>query len=288
VRLQATPWDRRRPIAFLHIPKSAGTALRLALEQTLAPFRSADGLCREHFGAFDRFDTMAPAVRARVFVTADELPSDSDLISGHICDGFLRQRYPAAQFVTLLREPRVRLLSLWAFCRTLSDDFLAPWGAWAERIGRARRPLSAFLADRELASVTDNVAVRMLLGPHPAIPRGDVITPDADTALLGAAQARLAGYAFVDIVDNPDVARNLQGWLGRPVTLPRVNETPAHLGTQLDRGLDRATIDLLAARGRLDAALWRAIAIDRMRDANPDRLADAAFATAVARHTADH
>jgi hypothetical protein len=191
----------------------------------------------------------------------------------------------------VLREPRARLLSLWAFCRTLTTEFLAPWGGWAERIQRAHRPLATFLADRELACLTDNAAVRMLVGPHPLIPPDDAIAPAADPVLLAAALARLNRYAFVDLVENPAGADNLARWLGRPLSLPRVNETPGRLvalGTRLDRELDRATIDLLAARGRLDAALWRAVAIDRVREADPARLADAAFATTVARHAADH
>jgi hypothetical protein len=288
--MDGAPWDRARAIAFMHIPKAAGTALRVALERTLKPRQLVFGLCRGHFGGFEAFATMAPHIRGHVYVTPEEVPRGLDMIVGHISDGFLRQAYPDADFVTLLREPRARLLSLWESSRTLTTAFLAPWGDWAERVQRAHRPLGVFLADRELACLTDNAAVRMLVGPHPLIPPDDVIAPAADAVLIAAALARLRRYSFVDLVENPAVGANLAHWLGRPMPLARVNATAgrlAALGTRLDRELDLGTIDLLAARGRLDAALWRAVVLDRMRDVDPGRLADAAFATTVARHAAE-
>ena len=234
---------------------------------------------------------MAPEVRARVFASPDELPRDADLISGHISDGFLRHAYPAAQFVTVLREPRARLLSLWGFCRTLSDDGLAPWGDWAARVRRAREPLGVFLRDRALAAITDNVAVRMLLAPHPLIPADDLIARDAAAALVDAALARLATYAFVDVVENPAGADNLARWIGAALDLPRLNVTPAMPATlraTLDRELDAATFEAMAERCRLDVALWRAIVVTRMSATHPGPLADAVFAETLARHRALH
>jgi len=271
----------------MHIPKAAGTALRVGLERALAPRRSVVGYCRVHFGAFDRFDTMSPEMRSRVFVTPDEVPAGADFIYGHISDSFLRYAYPEAQYLTLLREPRARLLSLWAFCRTQSDAFLAPWGAWAERIRRARAPLRTFLADRTLADITDNVAVRMVLGPHRLIPNDDVIASSADGELIDQAVERLRNYAYVDLVENPATADNLARWIGRPVELPRVNETPAMpavLRTPLERELDPETLRLMTELGRLDTALWQAVAGCRIHDSDPVGFADTSFSATVARH----
>jgi len=283
----ATPWDSARPIAFMHIPKAAGTALRLGLERAVAPRRSVVGYCREHFGAFDRFDTMSPDVRSRVFLTPDAVPVGADFIHGHISDSFLRHAYPGAQFVTLLREPRARLLSLWAFCRTQPDAFLASWGAWADRIRRAHAPLRMFLTDPTLASITDNVAVRMIAGPHRLIPNDAVIAPGADATLIEQAIVRLRCYAFVDLVEDPAAADNLTRWIGRSAALPRVNETPAMpdaMRTPLKRELDPETLGLMAERSRLDRALWQAVARHRIPDGDPAGLADAAFGATVARH----
>jgi hypothetical protein len=286
--LQSAPWDRARPVAFMPIPKAAGTSVRIALEHALAPARTVTGLCREHVAGFRDFDGLDPSARALVFASHAEVPRGADLIHGHISDAFLRQAYPDAQFVTVLREPHARLLSLWTFCRGLSDAYLAPWGGWAERIRRARQPLRAFLSDRALVGFTDNVAVRMLLAPHRLIPPSDPIAPADDAVLVDEALARLERYAFVDLADNPALGINLGAWIGTPVELPRINRAQPSRDAApapLDRELDGDTRALLAERGRLDAVLWAAVARRRLMG-DPAALARAVFAAAVARHVA--
>ena len=69
----------------------------------------------------------------------------SDFIAGHIAFSSLRQRYGSANYLTVLREPLSRILSHWLFWRTVPDDDLARFGAWADYVRRAREPLKDFL-----------------------------------------------------------------------------------------------------------------------------------------------
>jgi hypothetical protein len=62
------------------------------------------------------------------------------------------------------------------------------------------------------------MTLRMLLWPHPDIPDGDFIDPRADRRLVDAALARLEGFAFIDLVENPQMADDLQAWLASPIT----------------------------------------------------------------------
>ncbi|GAB0120284.1 hypothetical protein Acid7E03_43560 [Acidisoma sp. 7E03] len=247
----------------MHVPKTAGITLTEALQAAVPEARTVRGLDRALFGVFSAFDTMSPAERDAIYASPERFPPDAQLIMGHISRSTLRAAYPAAQLITVLRDPLTRLLSHWLYWRQHTDAMLEPVGGWAEMVRKSRLPLASFLADPVLAPQTDNMTLRLLLWPDPRLAPDRFIDPADDEALFTDAVACLRDFAFLDVIENPAFRSRLDAWFGRPLSHGRLNETqhvPADFRSPLHREFTAETFGLLAARTRLDDRLWQAIA----------------------------
>ena len=279
-----------RPLSFMHIPKSAGTAVACELKRMFLP-EEIIGNCfdRSMFGAFDNYVSMERTLRTCIFDGPDRLPPGCSLVAGHLSYATLAAAYPEAELFTLLREPTARLLSLWLFWRQHTDADLAPWGTWADCVRLSRKSLETFAADPMVACQTDNVAVRMLLWPHGLIPDSGFIDPVNDRTLLRAATRRLATFNFVEIVENPNLHSKLQNWLGRPVNLKLKNETrrsPTQSPAPLHSELTPVAHNLLRKRTRLDARLWAAVGLKALSRPYLSDLRDETVLGCIARYAA--
>jgi hypothetical protein len=281
---EAAPFDRSRMLAFMHIPKTAGSSMIGALANALQSRHVVSGYDHILFGAYSDFASFAPEVQKLIYHTPDALP-ETELVVGHISYDTLMRRYPAAQVTTVLREPMLRLLSLWIFWRGHSDARLAEWGSWANTVRLARGPLEHFLRAQQLACQTDNVAVRMLLSPNKLIPPHSFIDPQHDATLLAQATQRLRGFAYADVLESDRFLDDWQAWLGVPVSLSRLNETskvPAPLRKLLDMEMTDDALNQLARCTRLDLELWRHVAGWRLTET--ERLREHALLRGVARY----
>jgi hypothetical protein len=266
IRRTSTSCDASRPVAFMHVPKTSGSALANGLISALSPRRRL--LCYDQvlFGSFTDFQTISAEIRSIIFPDAALMPEDSDYVGGHISFVTLRSRYPEAQLVTFLREPRSRVLSHWLYGRSHTDNMLANWGDWGNIVRKFRLPLSDFLKCHDVASMIDNVTLRMLIFPHPLVPSADFIQERNDQILIEEALGRLKEFSHVDYVENQQLLQNLINWLGCPFNYPRINETsevPKELKNALDRELTCEAYELLNARSRLDLHLWKSVVAER-------------------------
>jgi hypothetical protein len=310
--------DVARLIAFMHVPKTSGTAVGQGLIRAFDPRRKQSdrtvrqcldrnldrlrrhiekllgrpsitlaGFDRSLFGGFDRFDTLHKSIRRIVHLDAASMPTGAGLVMGHFAYSTLRQAYPYVRLVTVLREPFCRLLSHWLFWRQQGDELLEPWGLWADRVLQARRPLADFLCSPAAACQIDNVVVRMLLWPHPFIPPDDFINPVHDEQLIDEAHARLDKFAYVDVVENPDLIAGLSASIGQPIDYRRVNETcgpPDGFSCDLDQHLASDSWELLARRSRLDLRLWNNVVMRNMPETTAHVVRTKALNASIARY----
>ncbi len=153
-------------------------------------------------------------------------------------------------------------------------------GEWRDAICQAHAPIGTFLSVGAIACAIDNVTVRMLLWPHAHIPDDAFIDPRHDALLIETAIERLNQFAFVDLVENPSLRTNLQNWLGRRVTYPRLNETnfiPESLRSPLSHELNPEATHLLEQRSRLDRVLWTSFAERLIGPASAQALCERSF-----------
>jgi hypothetical protein len=192
----------------MHVPKSAGTSVRTSLEQVLPPGaigpkrQDATLLC-----GFTDFDRLDPGIRGLLAVQPDEVASlgDHAIVSGHFSLPTLLQVAPPSAIATVLREPRARLLSHFAYWR-LSTGLRQIWRGYPA-LDHALRSLEEFLSEPEIAPATENLLCRMLLFGDPRIPELDFISDPH--AIAAAAIDALATLGFVGVVEleETDVAR---------------------------------------------------------------------------------
>jgi hypothetical protein len=277
-----------RPLVFMHIMKTSGVALRAGLREVLPSPEYIGGFDRGYFGAFRSFETMSPEIRQGIH---EALPPANgiDFVTGHMAYSTLIRGLPAARFMTVLREPRSRILSLWMYWRSMSDEEVSLFGAWRRIIRLTRQPLIEFLNHPEAACQTDNVYVRMLLWPHPLIPDDGFIDSASDGRLAREAAGRLKTFDFTDVIENPRLEDNVRAFLTRPFVYRRANESPpmpSELRVPLEEELTGEALLLVGHRSRLDRELWRAIAAERIAGADLTALRDDTFRRTITRYAA--
>lgn len=274
-----------RPLVFSHIPKTAGTSLRAALTEALAPQRVVDSLDLALVGGYDNVDAVDERVLAMFHFTPETLPADADLVLGHLAPGTTMERYPQGRFLTMLRDPRLRLLSQWIHSRSLSDFDLRHYGTEGRAFRVARLPLRDYLDHANLAPNVDNTITRFLTWPHPLLAQDAFIDPAHDDELLAAARARLDRFDHVGLVEDPRAMQRLSDWLGVTVQPVRENErtgVPKRRRTDIHGELDPATVAHLDHRTRLDRQLWWYVA-PRLLD-DPQAAWDDGWSRAIARY----
>ena len=253
---------RFRPIAFMHVPKTAGTSLMESIHAAIRPRVDVRGFDRCLFGDFTEWNSLLPDLRRDVYLSPEEMPRNAGLIMGHFALSSLRARYPWARLVTVLREPESRLLSHFVYWRSQTDAMLRNAGPlWSRRVATARGTLEDFLADPSVAAQTDNIVTRMLLWPDDGVPPGGFIDPADDARLLADARRRLRDFSHVGFVEQPGgIFPGLARMLHHKLEDRHLNETapvPAELALDLGRALTPRVRHLLVERSRLDLALWQ-------------------------------
>jgi hypothetical protein len=277
-----------RPLVFTHIPRTAGTSLRNAVQSSLEPEVVFDGYGQVAFGSFSDVDSLHAKIRRQIAFSPAELPVDAQFVSGHISPSTTRARFPDAGHFTVLREPRVRLISHWLFARAHSDFQLRRWRGFAPRIRAARSSLLDYIANPLVAAHVDNGMARLLLWPHEDIPSEGFIDPVHDDELFEEAVAILDSFAYVGILENPDFSAELGEWLGHPLSLPRLNEVSAFRQPDtpdLTAEVSGGGADLLRWRTRIDARLWSHIAARCFGVTRTNELCERVYEEAVERYS---
>jgi hypothetical protein len=247
----------------MHVPKSAGSSVFEALHAALpaeliAPQRHDD----VNLAPFRDFEALPPALRAAIAIDEREVAALAryQYACGHfVLPSLLRIAAPEA-IATIVREPRTRLLSLYAYWAIGDFAAAAPYAAWEH----ASQPLGAFLSERAIAPVMDNQLCRMLLHGDARLPLDDFIRSQEVERLVADALARLETLGFVGVQELPDgLWDGLSAVFGVPLAPVRANVTAALPGDPrcppLAASIDAAALALLERRTAVDGQIYRAL-----------------------------
>lgn len=251
-----------RPLILNHIPKTAGTSLTEGLINAVQPTAPFHGIDRCALGPFEDVDKLSRWVRRRIIMTPEDIPADADAVFGHIGPATTTARFPVANRLTVLREPRSRLVSHWLFSRAYTNFQLRFFGAWGDYVKTARRPLAEYLANDDVAFYTDNLITRFLVWPNPLTPVDAFIDPRHDAELVDLAIAGFDAFDFIGVIEDPKMKGDLAAWLGCELVLPSSNSSPAlPKSLRCDVPAEAvAAADLIEARSRIDGLVWDALA----------------------------
>jgi hypothetical protein len=301
IRYYVTRRSLSPKLGFVHMPKAGGTGLIADIEAILRPLAVTGGIDRSQTGSFTAFSTMPSAFRSGIFVDPIEIPADADMIAGHLGRQTIESRFPGSNLITILREPRARLLSHWFYLGNYTDDVFALYGDWGQTMALARCSLAKFISTPGIACHTDNLMTRMLLWPHDRIPPADFIEPQDDAMLITAARAAIDRFAFADVLENPvmhdRLIRFLRQTYGQTIwsrlerliyarhAASRNEAAPPKPGARQPMAdeLTDQCLSLLDQRSRLDRHLWRHIAARVLPQADLDALAETSYQRTVDR-----
>lgn len=284
----------RQRFGYLHVPKAAGSSVTDAIRRAISKVDEEEGttpnLCPLQFDAtlFGDFDVsvLPEPFRSLVLVgPVDELAS-YDVVIGHFSAPALSAGREPGDLVTLLREPRSKLLSLYTFWRSWSPAEHDAWEPYEASQHAVSQDWSQFLDDPVIASQTDNVAARMLLGDHPLIPIDGFIDESNVDAVARDAVATLNEFGHADVIENDsDCWARLGHWTGLDLDIQRRNTTEVNQGPSADwtRAWDGPAWMAFHRRTRIDLQLWVAAAGRHASASELDRLGERAGSIATKR-----
>lgn len=248
-----------RPVAFLHVPKSAGTSLAAAVRQALPDRNWAPWVFDpDQFGPYA--DRDLPDDLASVTLPDPTAFRDYDAASGHFSLPSLLVGFDPDDVVVILREPRCRLLSLHEYWRNLDAEASATHDPWADvTTATAEADFGDWLVDPTAAYQTDNVVARMVVPHHPAIPADEFIPDEAFEAVARATIAELDRIGWVDVVERGEAMwHDLGRRLDVSITSDRRNVTVERSGRRQPLGqlLGAEAATNLRRRTAVDRAVW--------------------------------
>jgi hypothetical protein len=222
-------------LLYLHIPKTGGTAVRRLLER----------LYPEHLQAFVYDNGEVTPIRTVEELTAEQR-ADIRLLFGHFRYGVHSAFPESARYISMVRDPIARIVSLYRHQRTSHRPQMR------ERLDGVT--LEQFVLGGQWPQ-TDNGMVRMIAA-RPGVPFGAC----PDDLLDEAIQHVEERFAALLVLERPESSlRSLSHVLGVPMSvLPVINAAE-----QSDLRLDPALASRIAELNRLDIAFYR-YAIERL------------------------
>ena len=265
-----------RCLGVLHVPKSGGSSLRVALAQMTDCYTGPLYFDHTHFGATAVAEAVPTPNRETIATLSDlaEITKTHRLIIGHYAGSSLLAA--GCHSVALqVREPRSRLLSLYRFWQAQSESVRASWGPWGrDVVAKSDLPLKEFLAFRGAWPVLDNAIARQMLGHQ------------KETLRSARAQRRNASHAYskfrskLAVVNwssrSQSFLEQLCQHLGESMvpTLERVNITPVLADEQR---VDNQTSRLIERLTRVDRFLIDQLSVDGVLPARSSSDLDAEY-----------
>jgi hypothetical protein len=245
------------PVAFLHLEKTAGSSLVEALTAQFHPLQIDP----------DPHRTCPPHALTPILPHAVPGIGRHALVWGHYDLPSLCRLGPDRFILTVLREPKARLLSLYRFWRATLREGSATIPS--PGVAAAQGSLLQFLRSNDplVRNALDNCYVRRLTGLYATRPDEDPLAADPAGALERALGA-LDRLDFVGISEEMDASLSALGTIlgfPAPCRAPRVNVTATNAAAAPDRfrHVERPPVGEAEARAleeltRLDQAVYAA------------------------------
>jgi hypothetical protein len=245
-------------LAFLHFEKTAGLSFASVLTDLFHPVQIDD----------DPERATAPHILSAFPACARERIAVTKLVWGHYDLPALRRLDPARPVLTILREPKARILSLYYFWRSV-DPALVAGGSVNFNVAAAHElGLLGFLQSQDplIQNYIDNVYVRRLTGDYAISAAEDRLVQDPDGCTRDAL-AELRTLAFVGLVEHMDeslaaLSKRLSAYM--PAHLPnrnaRINNqagaAPGYVPVAKEE-LTQAVMQELSRLTRLDEMIYQ-------------------------------
>ncbi|MDR2893473.1 MAG: sulfotransferase family protein [Deltaproteobacteria bacterium] len=236
------------PAIFMHIQKTAGTAL-------IAPIRAYYGYDNSSSHA-DHFYDLDELTLVNKFFQNKEMVArykNMGFISGHFGFDFYRRFMEGRYSFTFLRDPIERILSYYYFCKGREADEYFEYGL-AQRLSLDDFLLQGFENPAMRIRIWNNQTWALAYGNWAHTPRPQ--TSFSPEELLDLALEHLDNFSHIGLLESFQTDRNIiLSALGIPLPADNahINATPGRPGVA---DLPPATLKLLADLTKLDQRLY--------------------------------
>lgn len=173
-------------LVFMHLPKTAGTTIH----NILVDYFHQDDICPERFNKLDRY--------------AQEQMDGWKYYSGHFNFSSVEKIPGTKKLITVLREPRSRVVSLYNYWKSHRDSHVAKHNLIGPPIAK-NLSLEEFVESElpELSNNIDNVYTRVFSG-YTGGERIKNMPREEQRNLLDKALENLSSFDFVGCLENPE------------------------------------------------------------------------------------
>ena len=232
---------KRELLAFVHIPKTAGTSLVAALKKEFPAERVLN--C-----------TNVEILKAQ---SAREIRRDYDFVHGHF--GMMDIDGKATRYATVLRDPTHRILSLYNYWRSqpLSSAVVYASGVVDPAVQLAKDLSFNDFVFSDVRRILDDIknaqAFQLAAGNHPEGRKK--LSGMSDDAVFDLAYKNLSRMQAVGTVDNMAAfEKRLNSNLNLNVSIPMHNKTKSKTVSETD--LSNGTVERLNALNTIDMRLY--------------------------------
>lgn len=185
----------------MHIPKCAGSSLSTILQSC---FKIED-VCPKRldkflFGSFNPRQIINKETRDLIILD-DEIESVKKykLLIGHfVLDTILD--YEPEIIITILREPRSRILSHYFFWRSVPIEVAMSWLPYSVSMYAKTQSFEKFIENSEVADQIDNLLCRQI-ADQKLIPQGRYIREDEDECIIQSCFKKINLFSYIGFTE---------------------------------------------------------------------------------------
>ena len=173
-----------KKFAFMHVPKCAGSSLSEILQtcfkiEEVCPHK----LDKSLFGNFNPRQIINKEIRDLIILD-DEIESVKKykLLTGHFALDTILD-YDPEIIITILREPRSRILSHYFFWRSLPLEVAMSWLPYSVSMYAKTQSFEEFIGNNKVADQIDNLLCRQIADQN-LIPKERYIREDEDECII--------------------------------------------------------------------------------------------------------
>lgn len=240
-------------VALIHFPKTGGTTLH----DFIVTAFDKEKICPERLNEFDRF--------------SDEDLQQYDYFSAHMDFRNLRRVARPAYTITVLREPKARLISLYYFWRAQSDALIEKHNLVGPRLAK-RLSMLEFLnwQGDGIPSNINNFYTRYLIGMNTTGPNGLLALGDKE-----ALRVATRNLLTIDEIGFLDQMPELMARVGARLRLEVPEEIPrARSAQNFGKDPNTEAVERVEITPEIDARLDELVRLDQVLYQNARRLFD--------------
>lgn len=256
-----------KKFAFMHVPKCAGSSLSIILQSC---FKIED-ICPKRldiflFGRFNPRQIINKEIRDLIILD-DEIESVKKykLLTGHFALDTILD-YDPEIIITILREPRSRILSHYFYWRSLPLEVAMSWFPYSVSMYAKTQSFEEFIENNKVADQIDNLLCRQI-ADQKLIPKERYIREDEDECIIQNCLERINLFSYIGFTEYfDDIVQYISALFSSHLDSCHINTTKyQQLINKTNISTNLGLMERINSLTRLDQQIYT-ICLNRFKD----------------------